>query len=70
MRSGSLLYGTFDGTVANQTLQINAQTNIKGSLDVKDNTFLSGSLYTNKNIIFSGQKLTIICGVCYQSSIF
>ncbi|CAB4184457.1 hypothetical protein UFOVP1114_9 [uncultured Caudovirales phage] len=31
-RSGSLFYGKFDSTTANQTLQINAQTNIVGSL--------------------------------------
>jgi len=33
-RSGSLLYGTFNGTAANQTLQINASTTVTNNLTV------------------------------------
>jgi hypothetical protein len=53
-RSGSLMWGKMDGTAANQTLQINAATNIRNSLVV------SGSLSVSGNVLFaSGSNKTI-----------
>jgi hypothetical protein len=50
MRSCSLLYGTFNGTVANQTLQINAAT------DIRNNLVVSGSLRVGGNLQFNGAQ--------------
>jgi hypothetical protein len=53
-RSGSLIYGTFNSTVANQTLQINAATNIRNNLVV------SGSLRVSGDVMFaSGSNKTM-----------
>jgi hypothetical protein len=43
-RSGSIFYGTFNSTVANQTLQINAAT------DIRNNLVVSGSLLVTDKI--------------------
>jgi hypothetical protein len=47
MRSGSLLYGTFNSAVSGQTLQINAAT------DIRNNLVVSGSLSVGGNLQFN-----------------
>tara|TARA_R110000868_G_scaffold370916_3_gene634439 strand:+ start:8472 stop:11774 length:3303 start_codon:yes stop_codon:yes gene_type:complete len=59
-RSGSLMYGKFDGTTANQTLQINAATDIRFGLKVSGTTNLTGSLLVSGDVQFaSGSNKTI-----------
>jgi hypothetical protein len=54
-RSGSLFWGQFNSTTANQTLQINAQTNIKGSLTVTGGiNYSSGSNTTVGTAVLDG----------------
>jgi hypothetical protein len=55
MRSGSLLYGTFNSTVANQTLQINAATDIRNDLVVSGSLSVGGNLQFNVGDFYSTQ---------------
>jgi hypothetical protein len=54
-RSGSLMYGTFNSTVANQTLQINAATDIRNNLVVSGSLSVGGNLQFNVGDFYSTQ---------------
>ena len=59
-RSGSLIYGKMSSTTANQTLQINANTDIRFGLKVSGTTNLTGSLLVSGDVMFaSGSNKTI-----------
>jgi hypothetical protein len=62
-RSGSLFWGQFNSTTANQTLQINAQTNIKGNLVVTGSLSIGGNLQFNVGDFYSTQTQTLAGGV-------
>jgi hypothetical protein len=53
-RSGSIIYGKMNSTTANQTLQINAATDIRFGLKVQGTSTLSGSLNINGNTSITG----------------
>jgi hypothetical protein len=55
MRSGSLLYGTFNATSGSQILQINANTDIRFGIKVQGNVqFESGSNKTMGTVVLDG----------------
>jgi hypothetical protein len=52
-RSGSLMYGTMSSVTSGQTLQINANTDIRFGLKVSGTTNLTGSLLVSGDVMFS-----------------
>jgi hypothetical protein len=54
-RSGSLFWGQFNSTTANQTLQINAATDIRNSLVVSGSLTVGGNLQFNVGDFYSTQ---------------
>jgi hypothetical protein len=59
----SLMYGEFNNTTANQTLQINAQTSVKGNLVVSGSLTVGGNLQFNVGDFYSTQTQTLAGGV-------
>jgi hypothetical protein len=62
-RSGSLFWGQFNSTTANQTLQINAQTSVRNNLVVSGSLTVGGNLQFNVGDFYSTQTQTLAAGV-------